>query len=130
MSIVLALTGIRASEHTHLIWSRVEHTDGRIVVGDAKTEPGVREIHLSRFVREELVPYKASLPRSPTAADPVFAVRGGGAGDRFNLGRRLEHIAGAAAELREDQGLAPMHARITPHTFRRTFIRLSFLARD
>lgn len=128
MIIVLSLTGIRASEHTDLIWNRVDHTHGRIVVGDAKTEAGVREIHLSPFVREELALYKASLPREPKPADPVFAVRGGGAGDRFNLGRRLKHVANVAAKLREEQGVSPMPARITPHTFRRTFVTLSFQA--
>lgn len=128
MIIMLSLTGTRASEHTGLIWARVDHTHGRIVLEDAKTEAGVREIHLSPFVREEFALYKASLPQKPTPADPVFAVRGGGSGDRFNLGRRLKHIAGVAAELRNDQGLAPMPARITPHTFRRTFITLSFQA--
>jgi integrase len=128
MIIVLSLTGVRASEHTDLIWTRVDHTHGRLVVGDAKTEAGIREIHLSPFVREELALYRASLAQVPAGTDPVFAVRGGGAGDRFNLGRRLKHIAGVAAELREDQGLAPMPTRITPHTFRRTFITLSFQA--
>lgn len=128
MIVVLSLTGTRASEHTQLIWARVDHTHGRIVVDDAKTEAGVREIHLSPFVREELAIYKASLQPKPEPADPVFAVRGGGAGDRFNLGRRLRHIARVAAELRKDQGLAPMPTHITPHTFRRTFITLSFQA--
>ena len=72
--------------------------------------------------------YKASLPREPQPSDPVFPVRGGGSGDRFNLGRRLKRIASVAGELREAEGLAPMPARITPHTFRRTFITLSFQA--
>lgn len=128
MVIVLALTGARASEHTNLTWARVDHTHGRIVVDDAKTEAGVREIYLSPFVRKELALYRASLPHEPDPGDPVFQVRGGGAGDRFNLGRRLKHIASVAAELRSAQGLAPMPARVTPHTFRRTFITLSFQA--
>lgn len=128
MIVVLALTGARASEHTELTWTRVDHTHGRIVLDDAKTKAGVREIHLSPFVREELALYKASLPHKPEPTDPVFAVRGGGAGDRFNLGRRLKHIAAVAAELRKRDGQAPMPTRITPHTFRRTFITLSFQA--
>lgn len=128
MIVVLSLTGIRASEHTDLIWTRVDHTHGRIVLDDAKTKAGVREIHLSPFVREELALYKASLLQEPEPIDPVFAVRGGGPGDRFNLGRRLKHIASVAAELRKARGLAPMPIRITPHTFRRTFITLSFQA--
>jgi len=128
MIIVLSLTGTRASEHTELIWARVDHTHGRIVLDDAKTKAGVREIHLSPFAREELALYKASLPETPEPTDPVFAVRGGGTGDRFNLGRRLKHIARVAAELRKSEGLAPMPTRITPHTFRRTFITLSFQA--
>jgi integrase len=98
------------------------------VVDDSKSEAGVREIHMSPFVREEVALYRASLSREPSPTDPVFAVRGGGTGDRFNLGRRLKHIAAVAAELRRAQGLAPMPGRITPHTFRRTFITLSFQA--
>jgi integrase len=128
MIIVMALTGVRASELTKLTWARVDHTHGRIVVEDAKTGAGVREIHLSPFVREELAVYKASLRGQPDGADPVFPVRGGGTSDRFNLGRRLKRIAQVGAELRKAQGLAPMPSRITPHTLRRTFITLSFQA--
>jgi integrase len=128
MIVVLSLTGTRASEHTGLVWGRIDHTHGRIVVDDSKSDAGVREIHMSPFVREEVALYKASLPDEPKPSAPVFAVRSGGSGDRFNLGRRLKHIAAVAAELREAQGLAPMPARITPHTFRRTFITLSFQA--
>jgi integrase len=116
MIIVLALTGARASEHTGLTWDRVDHTHGRIIVQDAKTEAGVREIHLSPFVRTEIALYRRSLERPPDLTEPVFPVRGGGPSDRFNLGRRL----------RLTRGLAPLPARITPHTFRRTFITLSF----
>jgi integrase len=126
--IVLALTGTRAGEHTELVWNRMDHTHGRIVVDDSKTEAGVREIHMSPFVREEIALYKASLRNGPKPNDPVFAVRGGGTGDRFNLGRRLKHVVAIAVKLREAQGLAPMPTRITPHTFRRTFITLSFQA--
>ena len=128
MIVALALTGTRASEHTQLVWGRIDHTHGRIVVDDSKSKAGVREIHMSPFVREEVALYKASLPHEPSPSDPVFAVRGGGTGDRFNLGRRLKHIAVVAADLRQAQGLAPMPSRITPHTFRRTFITLSFQA--
>ncbi len=126
--VVLSLTGTRAGEHTGLIWTRLDHTHGRIVVDDAKTEAGVREIHMSPFAREEVALYRASLPRQPEPTDPVFAVRGGGAGDRHNLGRRLKHVVAIANELRKEHGLAPMPRRITPHTFRRTFITLSFQA--
>lgn len=128
MIILLSLTGTRASEHTALTWARVDHTHGRIVLDDAKTKAGVREIYLSPFVREEIALYRASLSTQPEPTDPVFPVRGGGAGDRFNLARRLKHIARVAVQLREQEGLAPMPARITPHTFRRTFITLSFQA--
>jgi integrase len=128
MIITLSLTGMRASEHIDLTWERVDHTHGRIIVDDAKTKAGIREIHLSPFVRRELARYRASLASRPDGGDPVFPVRGGGAGDRFNLGRRLKHIAKIASELREARGLSPLPSRITPHTFRRTFITLSFQA--
>jgi integrase len=128
MIVMLSLTGTRASEHTELVWGRIDHTHGRIVVDDSKSDAGVREIYMSPFVREEVALYRASLPRIPEPSDPVFPVRGGGSGDRFNLGRRLKHIALVAAEMRKAAGLAPMPTRITPHSFRRTFITLSFQA--
>ena len=60
MIVVLALTGVRASELTALAWGRVDHTHGRLVIADSKTEAGIREIYLSPFVREELALYGAS----------------------------------------------------------------------
>ena len=128
MIVVLALTGVRASELTDLVWGRVDHTHGRLVIADSKTEAGIREIYLSPFVREELALYRASLPSEASPDDRVFTVRGGGGGDRFNLGRRLKHLAAVANEIRDAEGLARMPVGITPHTFRRTFITLSFQA--
>jgi integrase len=128
MVAALALTGVRASEHADLLWGRLDHTHGRLVVEDSKTDAGIREIHLSPFVREELALYRASLPREPGPNDPIFPVRGGGRNNRFNLNRRLKRVAAVAAELRDAEGLAPMPARITPHTFRRTFVTLCFQA--
>ena len=58
----------------------------------------------------------------------MFPVRGGKRGDRHNLGRRISHVVAIANELRAEQGLAPLPKRITPHTFRRTFVTLSFQA--
>jgi integrase len=126
--VVLALSGMRASELTQLQWQRIDHTHGRIVLTDAKTAAGVREIHLSPFVRKELTLYRSSLEREPAADDHVFGVRSGGPTDRFNLGRRLKYIAKVAAQLRVADGLAPLPERITPHTFRRTYITLSIQA--
>lgn len=128
MIVVLALTGVRASELTTLVWGRVDHTHGRLVIADSKTEAGIREIYLSPFVREELALYRVSLPQAPSPSDLVFTVRGGGGGDRFNLGRRLRHLATVANDIRDAEGLARMPGHITPHTFRRTFITLSFQA--
>ena len=128
MIVVLALTGVRASELTALAWGRVDHTHGRLVIADSKTEAGIREIYLSPFVREELALYRASLPHEPAPSDLVFTVRGGGGGDRFNLGRRLKHLAAVGNEIRAAEGLMPMPVAITPHTFRRTFITLCFQA--
>ena len=128
MIVILSLTGLRASEHTGLTWDQVDQTHGRIVVADAKTPAGVREIHLSEFVRDELTLYRDSLPAPPPADSPVFPVRNGGPSDRFNLGRRLKHVVEVAADIRRGLGLAALPGRITPHTFRRTFITLSFQA--
>ena len=125
--VVLAFSGVRASELVDLTWERFDHTHGRIVLNDAKTPAGVREIHLSPFVRHELELYRQSISEHEPNA-PVFPARTGNAMDRHNLGRRLNTIADAAATLRAIERQAPLPARITPHTFRRTFITLSFQA--
>ena len=128
MIVLLALTGTRAGEHTALAWTGVDETHGRVVLDDAKTPAGIREIQMSSFVREEVTLYKRSLSQEPAPASAVFPVRGGGHGDRHNLGRRIKHIVTIANDLRSEQGLAPLPKRITPHTFRRTFVTLSFQA--
>jgi integrase len=128
MIVMLSLTGTRAGEHTELDWSRVDETHGRLILEDSKTAAGIREIQMSPFVREELALYRESLPEKPGQDSPFFPVRGGGHGDRHNLGRRIKHIVSIADELRSANGLAPLPKRITPHTFRRTFVTLSFQA--
>jgi len=128
MIVVLALTGTRAEEHTELVWGRMDETHGRIVLDDAKTAAGIREIQMSPFVREELTLYRESLPEDRRPTVPCSPSRGGGHGDRHNLGRRLSHIVAIANELRSEAGHAPLPKRITPHTFRRTFITLCFQA--
>lgn len=80
MIVMLSLTGTRASEHTELVWGRIDHTHGRIVVDDSKSDAGVREIYMSPFVREEVALYRASLPRVPEPSDPVFPSEVGAAG--------------------------------------------------
>lgn len=47
MIVLLALSGTRAEEHTELVWERMDETHGRIVLDDAKTPSGIREIQLS-----------------------------------------------------------------------------------
>jgi integrase len=128
MIVVLGLTGVRASELTSLTWSRIDRTHGRIIVTDAKTAAGVREIYLTPFVKEEIELYRSSLPSPPSNDAAVFPVRGGGPSDRFNLGRRIKHIASGAGEIREARAQAPLPSRIIPHTFRRTFITLAIQA--
>ena len=48
-------------------------------------------------------------------------------GDRFNLGRRLKHLAAVGTRSRAAKDSCRCRA-ITPHTFRRTFITLCFQA--
>jgi integrase len=128
MIVVLALSGLRASELTDLLWGDIDHTHGRIVLAKAKTPAGIREIHLSPFVREELELYRNSLTTQPDPSHHVFRVRGGGPYDRHNVGRRLKHLAELATERRARAGHAPLPARVIPHTFRRTAITLAIQA--
>jgi integrase len=67
--VVLAFTGVRASELVDLTWGRLDHTHGRIVLNDAKAAAGVREIYLSPFVRKELELYRHSIPEPQPESD-------------------------------------------------------------
>jgi integrase len=121
----LALSGLRSQEVAGLRLRHLDFTHGRIVIEDGKTHGSVREVHMSAFLREELLLYVAELKLT----DPdelLFPTKRGTPRSRQNLNRRVlapaVARAAAARAARRDSVLPPA---ITPHTLRRTFVTLS-----
>jgi integrase len=98
-------------------------------VVDAKTPAGVREVHLSPWLREELNDYFASFAQPPRPKAPAFPTRTGGRRDKDNIRARVLHpVLARADEMRGEQGLPPIAVRVTPHTLRRTYATLLLTA--
>jgi integrase len=63
MIAVMAKSGLRVTEMRQLRWRDVDVHHQRLVIGEAKTNAGVREVDLSLDVMEELMTWRASRPR-------------------------------------------------------------------
>jgi integrase len=125
--VVLAGTGLRNQELCDLDWRRVDLVKGRIDIPDAKTDAGIREVRLTRRVVAELRSYRASLG-SPRAGY-VFATATGNKRDRKNVCDAIVKRAAACAdETRQDRGLMPLPAGVTPHALRCTYIAFALEA--
>jgi integrase len=121
----LALSGLRAHEVAALRVRHLDFTHNRIVIADGKSAESVREVHLSPFLREELIVYVATLT-SPSPGTRLFPTKRGTPHTRQNLNRRvLAPAVARAAEMRAERGDSILPPQITPHTLRRTFVTLS-----
>jgi integrase len=120
MIATLAFAGLRLGELLALRWRDVDLAAGRLRVGAAKTDAGVRDIHLKPALRDELVALKASSPASPDAL--VFATSTGKTIGASNFRRR---VLAPAVELADERlleaGGSPLPTGLTPHSLRRTF---------
>jgi len=115
----LALAGLRVGELCALRWRDVDLATGRLKVGQAKTDAGVRTVDLLPVLHGELRAWKAA---SGGPADGfVFPTAGGQARDRHNVRERVvKRAAARASERLVEAGRAPL-PRLTPHALRRTF---------
>ena len=104
---ILAGAGLRIGEALALRWQHVDLGTGSLHVLDSKTAKGVREVHLSPALREELTLARAE--RNPTQADYVIATGTGGRHNPSNLRRDVLFPAVDAAN--EDT----REARHCPH---------------
>jgi integrase len=103
----------------------LDFTHGRIVIVDGKTHGSVREVHMSPFLREELLLYVAEL-KLTGPDDLLFPTKRGTPRSRQNLNRRvLAPAVARAVQARAARGDSVLPPAITPHTLRRTFVTLS-----
>jgi integrase len=127
MLATLVCAGLRIGELLALRWRDVDLAGGRIVVGEAKTDAGVRTVDLWPELRDELVAYKAGLGRIPAASAFVFATSTGRPDSRQNVRKRLARGVERANAALEAEGLAGIPDGLTPHSLRRPFASLLYL---
>jgi integrase len=127
----LVFGGLRASELGDLVWRDVDLAAGRIYVGRAKTDAGVREVDLLPVLRSELIAHKLA-SRKTGPDDYVFPTARGARRDKDNVRTRvLQPIVAKADELLAERELQPLPQGVTPHKLRHTFASvLIALGRD
>jgi integrase len=122
----LVLAGFRLGELLALRWEHVDLPGGRLRVGEAKTNAGVRWVDLVPVLREELTFHRANAG-SPTAEALVFPTAGGAPHSPSNFrNRTMARTLSAANELLEAQDEMPIAPGLTPRSLRRTFASLLY----
>jgi len=123
MIAVMGKSGLRVTEMCQLRWRDVDVHHQRLIVREAKTDAGVREVDLSLDVMEELMAWRAGRPSS-TGDEFVFATDSGRPRDKDNVRERvLRPVVKRTNEVREQRNLPPLPA-VSPHALRRTYISL------
>ena len=123
MIAVMAKSGLRVTEMCQLRSRDIDVHHQRLVIGEAKTDAGVREVDLSLDVMEELMTWRASQPSS-TADEFVFATDSGRPRDKDNVRERvLRPAITRTNELRAKRDRPPLPP-VSPHALRRTYISL------
>lgn len=123
----LVLAGLRISEALALRWQDVDLGEGRLWIAQAKTDAGVREVDLSPRLKEILAEHRRRTDYC-SVGDFVFATGRGGRENPSNVRNRML----STALDRANEELASCGGRImrdiTPHSLRRTFASLLFVA--
>lgn len=120
---ILAGAGLRIGEALALRWQHVDLGTGTLHVVDAKTPKGVREVHLTPALREELALWRAESGHTKPA-DYVIATGTGRKHNPSNLRRDVLAKAIKQANVTLGRaGIAPI-ADVTFHSLRRTFASL------
>lgn len=121
---VLTASGTRNTELCRLRWQDLDFVRSKIRIPNAKTAAGIREIDMTPWLREQLLAYKASLA-TPDPMAPVFPTSAGTFRNKDNLNHRvIAPVQRAAAQVRNERGLAPLPTRLSAHVFRRTYATL------
>jgi integrase len=128
----LCFSGLRNTELCELRWADVDFQRRIIQPGGAKTEAASRDINIVDGLLPLLISHRNQTPYA-RKVDPVWPTANGKYRDKDNLNRRIvQPVVKKACDLvAEDEEKAKtgeprkmdvvLPARITPHTFRRTF---------
>jgi integrase len=121
----LLFAGLRVGELMALRWSDVDLARGTIRVRQAKTDAGVRIVHVLPVLDGELAQHRDRVKAAPS--ELVFGTSSGRPLGASNIRIRVlaRAVQRANAEL-EAGGRQPLPAGLTPHSLRRTFASLLF----
>jgi integrase len=122
MIVVMAQGGLRVTELCQLRWRAVDVHHERLIIEQAKTDAGRRQVDLTLDVIEELNGWRAERG-SVELDDFVFATASGKPRDRNNIRTILSRVVEKVNEQRGDRGYASLPP-VVPHTLRRTYISL------
>ena len=122
MIAVMAKTGLRVTELCQLRWRAVDVHHERLIIEQAKTDAGVRQVDLTLDVVDEINSWRAE--RGPVELDGfVFATASGKPRNKDNVRTVLSRVVARANEQRKARGKAALPP-VVPHTLRRTYISL------
>ena len=126
---LLAGAGLRIGEALALVWRDVDLGTATLYVRDAKTPKGVREVHLTPALREELTVWKATTEHA-APAEHVVSTKSGKRHNESNLRRDvLAKTVAAANESLEAVSISPI-GKLTFHSLRRTYASLRCVCGD
>jgi integrase len=126
--VTLGLAGLRVSELCERDNQDIDLTTGRIRVGNAKTDAGVRFVDIRPRLLDELNAYRETRSAGPME-DPAFPTSTGKRRNRHNVRTRvIAPVVRRANLLRAERMRPPIVAHVTPHTLRRTYITFMLAA--
>ena len=123
----LVYAGLRIGEATALTWQDIDLANGRISVGDSKTEAGIRLVDILPALRDELTSHRhARAGAGPT--DLVFPTSAGSRRDKDNARERvIRPVIAHAHELLARRGETPLPAGVSAHKLRHTFASILYV---
>jgi len=123
----LVYAGLRIGEATALTWQDIDLANGRISVGNAKTEAGIRLVDVLPALRDELTSHRhAHAGAGP--ADLVFPTSTGSRRDKDNARERvIRPVVGHANELLARRGQTPLPEGVSAHKLRHTFASILYI---
>jgi integrase len=122
----LVFAGLRLGELLALRWEHVDLAGGRLRVGEAKTDAGVRWIDLALALREELTAHRAKMD-SPVGTALVFPTASGMSQSPSNFrNRTMTRAVSKANTLLAARDEIPIPLGLTPRSLRRTFASLLY----
>src|SRR5215210_1752200 len=124
---MLIYAGLRIGEATALSWQDIDLANGRISVGDSKTDAGIRLVDILPALRDELSSHRHACS-SAKPMDLVFPTSAGSRRDKDNARERvIRPVVAHADALLARRGQAPLPDGVTAHKLRHTFASILYV---